>query len=167
MYSCTWTCHNYLEFNVLRFANAPTSRHVCFFLWSLWLYFAKVWHMNKSNLFFFGLSKIGDGCFFFVFLFLKKKKKKKKKKKFFSIVIFSLRVVAENNGLYDPLLDLYILQAEFIPNSVFPGGPSVTHYFIWWLLGTNVSLICVQYIDKNGQYNKCHKVSCFTQDKLT
>ena len=119
MYSCTWTCHNYLEFNVLRFTNAPISRHVCFFLWSLWLYFAKVWHMNKSNLFFFGLSKIGDGCFFLFF-------------------IFSLRVVAENNGLYDPLLDLYILQAEFIPNSVFPGGPSVTHYFIWWLLGTNV-----------------------------
>ena len=33
--------------------------------------------------------------------------------------------------------------------------------------GHKCRLICVQYIDNNGQYNKCHKVSCFTQDKLT
>ena len=33
--------------------------------------------------------------------------------------------------------------------------------------GHKCRLICVQYIDKNGQYNKCHSVSCFTQDKLT
>ena len=153
MYSCTWTCHNYLEFNVLRFANAPSSRHVFFFFYyeayDSTLPNYGIW----TNLIcsFLDLVKLVTVVFF----------------KFFSIVVFFFKGSSWKQWSIWPTLGFIYTASRIHPEFCLPGGSQCHTLFHMVTFGHKCRLICVQYIDKNGQYNKCHKVSCFTQDKLT